>query len=307
MKTKNNNTETLKSLIKAEYFEQIELVEYGIQAYGIDSESEYNVVIMAEKTKGRYYFTTREGYRVAWSTICTTLADAVGIAANSTLPSYDIRIDAENFAEWQNIAAHGVEYIDPRAPFFVYIRTTGTESGTREHCRERCAVLGAPVYVVKIERGTTVEGYSLAGRYTMEVRTAEPTGTDDDQTTTEATTEATESAENTTPTDSPATTGEAVSEAESMKKAGRALLTIARRAAGVLLLLVGCCSCFAAFVALLNVVAPYVPDLLPVRLLLVIPAAAVAFGLAFLYIKTFGSLNHCAHLLDNGGDNCPRW
>ena len=93
-------------------------------------------------------------------------------------------------------------------------------------------------------------------------------------------------------------------------KTRRAAATIAkatRRLLGVLLLVFGCLSTFALFVLILNVAADHVPFVLALRLLLVIPAAAVAFGYEYAYIKTFGTLNHYAHLLDEHGGNCPRW
>ena len=209
------NIESLKNIIKADSYNEIELVKYGVQAYGVDCESEYNVIVKAEKTNGRYFFTTREGYRVAWSTIdaeyldhvCAdflaqltddeerttpaenvtkfehltaarvaelgrVLADGVGVAFDSTFPAYDMEISIDHFTKWQEVGRLADYSTDPRAPFYMAIRKQGTESGTREHVIERCRVLGAPLYVLKVEREN--DGDRLAGRFTLTVK-ADPT------------------------------------------------------------------------------------------------------------------------------------
>ena len=207
------NIESLKNIIKADSYNEIELVKYGVQAYGVDCESEYNVIVKAEKTNGRYYFTTREGYRVAWSAIdaeyldhvcadflaqltddeeCTTpaesvtkfehltaarvaelgrvLADVVGVAFDSTFPASDMIISIDHFTKWQEVGRLADYSTDPRAPFYMAIRKQGTESGTREHVIERCKVLGAPLYVLKVEREKADNGGTLAGRFTLTVK-----------------------------------------------------------------------------------------------------------------------------------------
>jgi hypothetical protein len=67
---KFSSTKRMKELINAEsnVMDTVELQLYGVQAYHVDCESEYNVIIRAERHyNGRYYFVTREGYQVAWS------------------------------------------------------------------------------------------------------------------------------------------------------------------------------------------------------------------------------------------------
>jgi hypothetical protein len=253
------NIESLKNIIKADSYNEIELVKYGVQAYGVDCESEYNVIVKAEKTNGRYFFTTREGYRVAWSTIdaeyldhvCAdflaqltddeerttpaenvtkfehltaarvaelgrVLADGVGVAFDSTFPAYDMAISIDHFTKWQEVGRLADYSTDPRAPFYMAIRKQGTESGTREHVIERCRVLGAPLYVLKVEREKADDGGTLAGRFTLTVK-ADPT----DPTTCEPS----EPAEVVESIDTKADTCEAVSEpvkvVESIKNAAR--------------------------------------------------------------------------------------
>ena len=209
MKTTDKNTakkavNELKASIKADFLECIELVNFGIQVYNVIDGDEYSVITKAEKTNGRYYFITREGQRVAWSTIpaekletacdhflaqmkadettertgeCTTekhnvtaarvayissiIADAAGIVSGSILPQSDMKISIEQFYDWQK---HDDE------PFFMAVRDHGTEAGTRQHCRERCKKLGAPVYVIAIKREYNREGNAMCGRFAMRIR-----------------------------------------------------------------------------------------------------------------------------------------
>ena len=221
MKQNNNNNENrhnvenLKAAIKADYYNEIELVKYGIQVYAAAlTGDEYSVIVMAYKTGGRYYFETREGYRLPWSamdpdtlatacrdfldqmtadentndeaenvttkehataarvaTICETIAEAVGVTFDSSYPAADMVQDLNRFAKWQSIAADADDVIDPRAPFYFAVRRQGSESGTREHAAERCRVLGAPVYVVKVEREHNEAGAFIAGRYSLTIAT----------------------------------------------------------------------------------------------------------------------------------------
>ena len=51
-------------------FNEFELKLYGVQAYGVTYGEEYNVIVKAaRRANGRYYFITREGYEIAWSTL----------------------------------------------------------------------------------------------------------------------------------------------------------------------------------------------------------------------------------------------
>ena len=88
MKTNSNTAavKNLKEMLAADYYNEIDLVKSGIQVYAYNlTGDEYNVIVKAERTKGRYYFTTREGYRLTWSSftaeqlgiICRDFADQV--------------------------------------------------------------------------------------------------------------------------------------------------------------------------------------------------------------------------------------
>lgn len=62
MKAELNNEKNL--------FNELEMKLYGVQAYFVVPGEEYSVIIKATRAaNGRYYFVTREGYRVAWSTL----------------------------------------------------------------------------------------------------------------------------------------------------------------------------------------------------------------------------------------------
>lgn len=78
------------------------------------------------------------------------IAEAVGLTYGSSLPAHDAKIDIIRFAQW--MSGEAAEGLNINYPFFFAIRKQGSESGTREHCKSRCAVLGAPVYVIKVER-----------------------------------------------------------------------------------------------------------------------------------------------------------
>lgn len=218
----NNNSESknvvknMKQLLNDEsnLFNEVELKLFGVQAYGVTYGEEYNVITKAaRRANGRYYFITREGYEIAWSTIpadkvakicadmfdqmeqdkrlaeeveqvdeCTTarrhtnaarimqtaqvIAEAVGAFTGSTYPAHDIKTDCTRFAKW--IEGEECETINPAAPFWFAVRKQGAESGTREYVKERCAGLGAPVYVLKVERET------LPGLFTLTVRVSSP-------------------------------------------------------------------------------------------------------------------------------------
>ena len=88
MKTNSNTAavKNLKEMLAADFYNEIDLVKNGVQVYAYNlTGDEYNVIVKAERTKGRYYFTTREGYRLTWSSftaeqlgiICRDFADQV--------------------------------------------------------------------------------------------------------------------------------------------------------------------------------------------------------------------------------------
>lgn len=94
---------------------------------------------------------------------------------------------------------------------------------------------------------------------------------------------------------------------DTMRTAAAHVLTVCRRLVGCLLLLFGCVSSFALFVGLLNMAAPFVPHVFALRLLLVFPAAAIMAAYLFVYLKTFGTIDHRAHLMSDNGTQAPRW
>lgn len=85
---KYNSTVTMKAKLNAEsnVMNTVELKLYGVQAYNVSYGEEYNVIVRAERQyNGRYYFITREGYQIAWSSldkekvehICADMLDQV--------------------------------------------------------------------------------------------------------------------------------------------------------------------------------------------------------------------------------------
>lgn len=344
MEATNKNTaavKTLKEMIKAEYFEAIELVKYGIQIYNATEGNEYDVITKAEKYNGRYYFITREGRRVAWSSLdsdkldhacddfidnvkrdmtaetsenttiyhnvtaarvgylANVIADAVGVAFGSSLPSNDIKFDLQSFYNWQNSNGEATETTDPRDLFFIAIRKQGSEAGTRRHVRERCKVLGRPVYVLRISHEYDTDGRELAGRYRLAVRatTKDPLNNDDTNESKEperpAANDATnESKQQTTTSNAGAKIINAAA------KTVKAAAWFIRRVVGWLLLAVGGFSTFALLVVILNAFAavfPYTPFL--VRLLWIVPALGVAACYEILYIILFAAINRRVELL----------
>lgn len=99
--------------------------------------------------------------------ICKTIANAVSVCYGSSFPVTDMATDLDRFGAW---CAGEDEYdvMEAAAPFWFAVRKRGSESGTREHVKERCKHLGAPVYVIKVER----EEYTAL--YTVTVRVSSP-------------------------------------------------------------------------------------------------------------------------------------
>lgn len=241
------------------------------------------------------------------------IAEAVGLTYNSTYPAHDMAIDCESFAKWCN-GSTDCEYIDPAAPFFFAVREQGSESGTKEHARERCNHLGAPVYVLKVEREQVAGLYRLSIR----VREANTEPTDRENTNNQSNTQPTTSEPATEPANEPQsapTFWELLADYsagtwDSIKtrapKWWHAITTAARRVCGFLLLAFGCVSAFAVFVVLLNYLAPFFASYL-VRWLFVLPLSlAVGSVYGFVYLKTFGTLDNWLHLM-NQYTTAPRW
>lgn len=106
-----------------------------------------------------YHHTTAE--RVA--TIARTIAGAVGACFGSSLPLSDMAIDVYRFKKWCEGRKVDGDGIDTAAPFWFAVRKQGSESGSRENCKNRCKMLGAPLYVLKVER-------EACGLYSLSVR-----------------------------------------------------------------------------------------------------------------------------------------
>lgn len=105
------------------------------------------------------------GAKVA--SIARTIADAVGVCFGSSFPASDMAHDLKRFDRWQR-GESTPDIMDASAAFFFAVRKQGSESGRVTYVRERCRVLGAPVYVLKVERE------EIAGLYTLRVRVASP-------------------------------------------------------------------------------------------------------------------------------------
>ena len=125
-----------------------------IPAEVVENESENTTV---------YRHTTAE--KVA--SIARTIAKAVGICYGSNFPACDMEEDLKRFSRWQHGESTPV-IMDASAAFFFAVRKQGSESGRVSYVRERCKHLGAPVYVLKVERE------EIAGLYTLKVRVSSP-------------------------------------------------------------------------------------------------------------------------------------
>lgn len=102
--------------------------------------------------------------------ICKTFAEAVALCFGSSFPVSDMSIDCRRFAKW--VAGESGEEFDPDFAYWFAIRKQGSESGRREYVKERCSHLGAPVYVLKVERE------QRAGLFTLSVRVSSPATAD---------------------------------------------------------------------------------------------------------------------------------
>lgn len=142
-----------KKAPKAAEEEQAEEAE-EIPAEVVENESENTTV---------YRHTT--GEKVA--TIARTIADAVGVCFGSSFPASDMVHDLARFDRWQR-GESTPDIMDASAAFFFAVRKQGSESGRVSYVRERCKHLGAPVYVLKVERE------EIAGLYTLKVRVSSP-------------------------------------------------------------------------------------------------------------------------------------
>lgn len=125
-----------------------------IPAEVVENESENTTV---------YRHTT--GEKVA--SIARTIADAVGACFGSSFPASDMVHDLARFDRWQR-GESTPDIMDASAAFFFAVRKQGSESGRVSYVRERCKHLGAPVYVLKVERE------EIAGLYTLKVRVSSP-------------------------------------------------------------------------------------------------------------------------------------
>lgn len=143
MKTNVNNTaekytkkavEALKSEIKANDIETLELTKFGIQVYAAyldDSEYiEYYVVTKAERDlrTGRYFFITREGVRLAWSRLAPETLIVAAVDFLDAIESEEKRA-AETLDRLEN---YGMQHVESRF-FFLYVRPLLDTMGTPYH------------------------------------------------------------------------------------------------------------------------------------------------------------------------------
>ena len=337
MKTTTTNNrakkadDDLKNMIKADLLECIELVKFGIQIYFAVEGEEYSVITKAEKYKGRYYFVTREGRRVAWSSldadklnracndfmeqikadetaeisehtttrhnvtaarinqVATVIAESVGVAFGSSLPANDIKLDLNNFYKWQGDAAD---------VFYIAIRKQGTESGDRRHVRERCKILGAPVYVLRITREYDVKSdFAPAGRFCLSVWADHPITDDDQEDATPADCQE-DATDESTPAPMDETTAAAdidestpaANVADTIKKAARATVAALRRPVlktiQITALIIIVIVTFATFATVANLCAAVVGSSVAAALLVSFPVGfAVSVGLEYTLIK----------------------
>jgi len=105
-----------------------------------NNETRHEVETIDEKTTRQRHLTAAEVVEK-----CQKLADLMADFYGCHLIASDMVLSCQEFAEC-------MKEEDTPAPFYFAIRKQGTESGTRSHCRERCRVLGRPVYVLKVER-----------------------------------------------------------------------------------------------------------------------------------------------------------
>lgn len=128
-----------------------------------EDETPAEVVEKESEVTTTYHHTTAA--RVAQ--VCQAIAEAVGVFSGSQYPAADMAQDLNRFNKWAE-AVETSDEVNPAAPFWFAVRKQGSESGTREHCKSRCAVLGAPVYVIKVERE------NVPGLLTLKVRVSSP-------------------------------------------------------------------------------------------------------------------------------------
>ena len=170
MKTNVNNSENkytrkaieaLKSEIKANAIEEIELTKYGIQIYAayLNTEEyvEYYVVMKARRDirTGRYYFITREGERIAWSRLT---AETLTVAAVDFLDA--IESEEKRAAEaLARLECYGLQHLESRF-FFLWVRPLLDTIGTAYHIEATgFNDLGETIDLVTIDNGDRVPAW----------------------------------------------------------------------------------------------------------------------------------------------------
>lgn len=170
MKTNVNNSENkytrkaieaLKSEIKANAIEEIELTKYGIQIYAayLNTEEyvEFYVVMKAERDlrTGRYYFITREGERIAWSRLT---AETLTVAAVDFLDA--IESEEKRAAEaLARLECYGLQHLESRF-FFLWVRPLLDTIGTAYHIEATgFNDLGETIDLVTIDNGDRVPAW----------------------------------------------------------------------------------------------------------------------------------------------------
>ena len=120
-------------------FNEFELKLYGVQAYGVTYGEEYNVIVKAaRRANGRYYFITREGYEIAWSTlpaekvekICADMYDQHESDEKAARESYD-RLKANGTAHVRAEIMNDVYKLADAEGVAVFVLTSGADEINR--------------------------------------------------------------------------------------------------------------------------------------------------------------------------------
>lgn len=133
----NEFTKRMKAELNNEnnVFNEFELKLYGVQAYGVTYGEEYNVIMKAaRRANGRYYFITREGYEIAWSTlpaekvekICADMYDQHESDEKAARESYD-RLKANGTAHVRAEIMNDVYELADAEGVPVFLLTSGTD------------------------------------------------------------------------------------------------------------------------------------------------------------------------------------
>lgn len=88
---------------------------------------------------------------------CNAIAQACSII-------YDCNLINSDMVYSLNELRDAIEYPSIKLPFYLAVRELGVESGSKQHVEERCKILGAPVYVMKVEEAEDRMSYTFKVR-----------------------------------------------------------------------------------------------------------------------------------------------